>query len=116
MNDREKGQQVHEAYLRTGADVITTNTFATCRHVLAGAGLDNDTVAINQQAVKLAQKARDAVAPSRPVAIAGSMSNTVAWQPGFISPDPRFAPTERQETANYRELSLIHISEPTRPY
>jgi len=105
MNHPEKVQQVHEAYVRAGADVITTNTFATCRHVLAGAGLDNDTVAINQQAVALARKARDAVAPSRPVAIAGSMSNTVAWQPGFISPDPRFIPTERQEIANYREMA-----------
>ena len=105
MNSPEKVQQVHESYLRAGVDVITTNTFATCRHVLAGAGLDNDTVAINQQAVALARKARDAVAPSRPVAIAGSMSNTVAWQPGFISPDPRFIPTERQEIANYREMA-----------
>ena len=50
MNYPEKVQQVHEAYMRAGADVITTNTFATCRHVLAGTGLDNDTVAINQQA------------------------------------------------------------------
>lgn len=105
MSYPEKVQQVHEAYMRTGVDVITTNTFATCRHVLAGAGLDNDTVAINQQAVALARKARDAVAPSRPVAIAGSMSNTMAWQPGFISPDPRFIPTERQEIANYREMA-----------
>ena len=105
MNYPEKVRQVHEAYMRAGADVITTNTFATCRHVLAGAGLDNNTVAINQQAVTLARNARDAVAPSRPVAIAGSMSNTVAWQPGFISPDPRFVPTERQEIANYREMA-----------
>ena len=105
MTYPEKVQQVHEAYLRAGVDVITTNTFATCRHVLAGTGLDNDTIAINQQAVTLARNARDAVAPSRPVAIAGSMSNTVAWQPGFISPDPRFIPTERQEIANYREMA-----------
>jgi len=105
MHYPEKVQQVHEAYVRAGADVITTNTFATCRHVLAGTGLDNDTIAINQQAVTLARNARDAVAPSRPVAIAGSMSNTVAWQPGFISPDPRFIPTERQEISNYREMA-----------
>lgn len=105
MNHPEKVRQVHEAYMRAGADVITTNTFATCRHVLAGAGLDSNTVAINQQAVTLARNARDTVAPSRPVAIAGSMSNTVAWQPGFISPDPRFIPTERQEIANYREMA-----------
>ena len=101
----EKVQNVHEAYLRAGADVITTNTFATCRHVLAGAGMDDDTVAINQQAVTLARNARDAVALSRPVAIAGSMSNTVAWQPGFTSPDPQFIPAEIQESANYREMA-----------
>ena len=32
-------RQVHESYLQAGVDIITTNTFATCRHVLAGAGI-----------------------------------------------------------------------------
>ena len=36
-------RRVHESYLRAGADVITTNTFATCRHVLAGAGFADET-------------------------------------------------------------------------
>ena len=58
-------RQIHENYVQAGADVITTNTFATCRHVLAGAGMADETVAIIRRAV---------------------------------------------------ELSLIHISEPTRPY
>ena len=48
---------VHEEYLRAGADVITANTFATCRHVLAGAGLEDQTVAINTRAVELARQA-----------------------------------------------------------
>jgi len=96
---------VHESYLRAGADIITTNTFATCRHVLEGAGLADETVTINRRAVELARQARDNVAPSRPVAIAGSMSTTFAWLPGSNSPDPRFLPTVEQESANYREMA-----------
>ena len=98
-------RQVHESYLQAGADIITTNTFAACRHVLAGADLGDETVAINRRAVELARQARDNVAPSRPVAIAGSMSTTFAWAPNSMSPDPRFLPTVEQETANYREMA-----------
>ncbi len=31
--------EVHEDYIRAWADVITTNTFATARHVLESAGM-----------------------------------------------------------------------------
>ncbi len=96
---------VHESYLEAGADVITTNTFATCRHVLEGAGLGDETVAINRCAVELAREARDRVAPGRAVAIAGSMSNTVAWRPGTVGPDPAYFPSPEEETANYREMA-----------
>ena len=96
---------VHESYLEAGADVIITNTFATCRHVLDGAGLGDETVAINRRAVELAREARDRVAPDRPVAIAGSMSNTVAWIPGTLGPDPAYLPSPETEAANYREMA-----------
>jgi methionine synthase I (cobalamin-dependent) len=96
---------VHEEYIRAGADVITANTFATCRHVLAAADLADQTVAINKRAVELARQARDNVAASRPVAVAGSMSNMVAWIDGTISPDPEFFPTREQEAANQREMA-----------
>ena len=98
-------RRVHESYLRAGADVVTTNTFATCRHVLEGAGLGDETVAINRRAVELAREARERVAPDRPVAVAGSMSNTMAWLPGTIVPDPDYYPTPEQEAANYREMA-----------
>ena len=98
-------RRVHESYLEAGADVIITNTFATCRHVLEGAGLGDETVAINRRAVELAREARDRVAPARPVAVAGSMSNTVAWLPGTIGPDPAYFPSPGQEAANYREMA-----------
>ena len=98
-------RRVHESYLEAGADVIITNTFATCRHVLEGAGLGEETVTINRRAVELAREARDRVAPDRPVAIAGSMSNTVAWLPGTVGPDPAFFPSPEQEAADYREMA-----------
>ena len=97
--------RVHQEYLRVGADVLTANTFATCRHVLAAAGLADEAAQITATAVDLARRAIDEVAPDRPVAVAGSMSNNVAWIPGTLSPDPRFLPTLEEEKANYRETA-----------
>ena len=98
-------RRVHETYLEAGVDVITTNPFATCRHVLDGAGLGDETVAINRRAVEIAREARNRVSPERPVAIAGSMSNTVAWLPGTVGPDPAYLPSPEREAANYREMA-----------
>lgn len=98
-------RRVHEQYIRAGANVVTANTFATCRHVLAGADLADEAAGITARAVELAREALNEVAPDRPVAVAGSMSNTVAWIPGTYSPDPRFLPTREQEAANYREMA-----------
>ena len=98
-------RKVHEEYLLAGVDVITANTFATCRHVLEAAGLGDETVAINRRAVELAREARDNVAADRPVAVAGSLSTMVAWQEGKLTPDPRYLPTADKAAANYREMA-----------
>lgn len=98
-------RRVHEEYIRAGSDVVTANTFASCRHVLAGAGLADESPAITTKAVELAREAVNEVAPDRPVAVAGSMSNNCAWIPGTFSPDPRFLPTPAEEAANYREMA-----------
>jgi methionine synthase I (cobalamin-dependent) len=45
---------LHEDYIRAGADVITSNTFSSCRRVLEAAGMGDDTVALNRRAVELA--------------------------------------------------------------
>ena len=74
-------RQVHEGYIRAGADIVTTNTFTTNRHVLAAAGLADETVSITTRAVELAREAVNNVSPSRPIAVAGSMSNMSAWVP-----------------------------------
>ncbi|MCL0032043.1 homocysteine S-methyltransferase family protein [Dehalococcoidia bacterium] len=96
-------RRVHEEYIRAGADVVTTNTFTTNRHVLAAAGLADETVSITTRAVELAREAVNNVSPNRPIAVAGSMSNMSAWIPGTVSSDPRFLPTPEEELENYRE-------------
>ena len=98
-------RQVHEEYIRAGADVVTANTFSTSRHVLASAGLADETVRINVRAVELAREAIHNVSPERPIAVAGSMSNMLAWIPGTVSPDPKFLPTPEEELDNYKELA-----------
>ena len=100
-------RQVHEEYIRAGADVVTANTFSTSRHVLASAGLADETVSINARAVELAREAVNNVSPERPIAVAGSMSNMLAWIPGTVSPDPRFLPTPEEEFNNYQEVAQI---------
>ena len=98
-------REVHEEYIRAGADVVTANTFSTSRHILASAGLADETVSINTRAVELAREAVHNVSPERPIAVAGSMSTMRAWIPGTVSPDPRFLPTPEEEFNNYQEVA-----------
>ena len=39
------------------------------------------------------------------VAVAGSISNNVAWLPGTFGPDPAYPPSPELEAANYREMA-----------
>jgi homocysteine S-methyltransferase len=68
-------RQIHEDYIRAGAEVIITNTFATGGLALGPVGQADMVGPLNRRAVTLALEARDAAA-ERPVAIAGSISHT----------------------------------------
>lgn len=96
-------RRVHESYLQAGSDIITANTFATCRHVLAAAGCADETVAINHKAVQLVREAIDIVEPDRPIAVAGSISNHIAWIEGSVAGDPKTQPSADKEAENYKE-------------
>ena len=88
---------IHADYIAAGADVITTNTFATTRFVLAAAGHGDDFAAVNTRAVAAAREAREA--SGRDVAIAGSIS---CLPPRF---DAHAYPNEGAESGAYFELA-----------
>jgi methionine synthase I (cobalamin-dependent) len=67
-------RQLHEDYIRAGADVITVNTFSSARYVLEAAGLGPLAHELNTRAVALAVEARERAKAGRPIHIAGVLS------------------------------------------
>ncbi|MBB6216930.1 5-methyltetrahydrofolate--homocysteine methyltransferase [Anaerosolibacter carboniphilus] len=53
-------EEIHLAYLKAGADVITTNTFGGNRWKLAEYGLEDKVKEINREGVKIARRAAEA--------------------------------------------------------
>jgi S-methylmethionine-dependent homocysteine/selenocysteine methylase len=96
----ETVREVHEDYIRAGADVVITNTFPTSRHVLEPAGLGERFRELNELAVELAKQAREN-AGEKPVYLAGSIST--------FSPrdDDALQPREAEARANYREQAEV---------
>ena len=99
--------KVHENHIKAGCDIITTNTFATCRHTLDGAGISDQTIQINKAAVKHAKKAIKNTGKEKEILIAGSMTNFFALAENEYRPDPRFIPTFKDEEKNYKEMAKI---------
>ena len=88
-------RQVHDDYIRAGADIITSNSFSTARHQLEPAGLGDRFRELNQRAVSLAREARDSAASNRPIYVAASLSS-IHFEREYIVP---LAEAE----ANFRE-------------
>jgi homocysteine S-methyltransferase len=96
-------RQVHEDYIRAGAQIITANTYSTARHVLESINLGHEAKMLNLKSVQLAQQARDAVA-DEPVLIAGSMSS----MPPLTS--HREVAVDGQVESSYQELAESLVS------
>ncbi len=75
LTNPEIVQEVHEAYLHAGAEVIIANNFATSRHILAQAGWDHSVADLNRRGIQLALAARTAAAKPDAV-VAGTISTT----------------------------------------
>ena len=88
---------IHQEYVAAGAELLETNTFGANPVKLSSYGLEGRTEEINEVASRLARKAA-----GDDIAVAGAIG------PLGIRIEP-WGPTSL-------ELSLIHISEPTRPY
>ena len=67
-------REVHRSFIEAGADVITTNTYASPRHALAPGGLGDRVEEWNVRAVTFAREVRDATDSPRAVYVAGSVS------------------------------------------
>jgi homocysteine S-methyltransferase len=101
-------QEVHEEYIDAGADVITTNTFATSRFTLETVERDGQVREINQRAVEAALRARDHKSKGRDVAIAGSISHFPGWnQDAQGSLVNRNLPSLDRGRANFQEQAEI---------
>jgi S-methylmethionine-dependent homocysteine/selenocysteine methylase len=82
-------KKVHEEYISAGADIITTNTYATTPIAMKQYGFDNQINKFNKESVQLAKEAVKNL--NKDVAIAGSVSTfgslykygLEAMKPGF---------------------------------
>ena len=99
MSHADVVSSMHEDYIRAGCDVITTNTFATARHVLELTDFKDRVREVNERAVSLAKDARDKF-PDRDIFIAGSMS----CMPGR---DSTTLPSDERAFENYQEQAQI---------
>ena len=89
-------QQVHEDYIRAGADVITTNTYATVEWRLEdAAGLGHKFAELINLGGQLANQARDATAAE--VLIAGSLPPLYgSYRPDLVRDFVEIEPIYRQ--------------------
>jgi S-methylmethionine-dependent homocysteine/selenocysteine methylase len=91
----EAVQEVHEDYIRAGADIITTNSYSCIRNNFEPEGLVDRLGEMNHLAAELAHRARDNC--GKQVLIAGSMGP----QRGSYRPD--LVGTFEETEALYRE-------------
>jgi len=71
LRDPRRVEALHLGYIRAGADVVQTNTYAANRVQLAPFGLEAKVYDLNVQGAKLARRARETA--GRPVLVAGSI-------------------------------------------
>jgi S-methylmethionine-dependent homocysteine/selenocysteine methylase len=90
MNDHDAKilQQIHEDYLRAGADIITTNTFRTHCRALAPSGNVERAFELTRRAVDIARIAIENVPSDKPRFIAGSISTLEdCYRPDLVPPE-----------------------------
>ena len=89
-------QEVHEEFLRAGADIITTNTYATPPERLAEAGLEGRGEELNHKAGRLAERARKTV--GRDALIAGSLPPIRgSYRPDLVGEADKIEPQYREQ-------------------
>ena len=99
--------EIHSDYIRAGADVITANTYASSRLMLAPAGYGDRMEKINRRAVEAALTAREAAPAGRNVLVAGSLSHMIPVTEGTAKFDPALAPSDSEVADAFAELAAL---------
>mgnify|MGYP001562290399 CR=1 FL=1 len=90
MNDHDARilQQIHEDYLRAGADIITANTFRTHRRALAPSGNADRALELTRRAVDIVRAAIVNIPSDKERFVAGSISTLEdCYRPDLVPPD-----------------------------
>lgn len=90
----------HEDFIRAGAEIIITNTFATGPYALRTAGLGEQVREANLRAVALAREAARNAAGGGQVYVAGSITTALALERDDL-------PSEEEARASYREQAEL---------
>ena len=101
---------MHRAYLDAGADIITTNTYASSRVMLEASGLGDRTHEINRRAIAAALEAREQSGQTD-VIIAGSLSHMFPILSDGRRPGGKAKPSNEEMFFAFKELAEIHASE-----
>ena len=75
-------KQIHKDYIAAGAQIITTNTYASSRMILESGGVDDQFEEINLSAINCAIEARNEIERDD-VLIAGSLSHQLPYEDAF---------------------------------
>jgi S-methylmethionine-dependent homocysteine/selenocysteine methylase len=92
--------QIHQDYIRAGADIITTNTYGLIREDLAKIGIENRFAELNEKACIIARRACEIT--DRPIFVAGSLPPLR----GSFRPD-RVGPKEEITLCYQEQASLL---------
>ncbi len=98
--------EIHRDYIAAGADIITTNTYASSRLMLGPAGFDDKFSEINKAAVAAAHKAR-ADSGQAGILVAGSLSHMCPQVPNTTQTDLSRLPPAAEIAAAIEELAML---------
>ena len=98
-------RRLHEEYINAGADIITSNSYASSPHNLEAEGIGERADELNALSVSLVREAIANAAPNRPVWIAGSMSSFGVY--AFSRRDRPLLPMQVIEESYRRQANTL---------